>query len=382
MEGISREPASMGKARLQRAARCFVAALSTVAQTTLCGRLKRRYKRHVSKTKTASPKRKERPAQKTSAVARIPQAMSDALASVHAKAKVLSEALPFMQRYDSATVVVKYGGHAMGDPALAEAFARDIVLIKQAGVNPIVVHGGGPQIGSLLERLNIRSEFKGGLRVTDRATVEVVEMVLAGSVNKEIVAAINAQGGKAVGISGKDANLMRARRLERRFRDPASNIEQLVDLGFVGEPVAVDPHIIDVISKSDLIPVVAPIGVGPEGETLNINADTFAAALATATKAKRLLLLTDVDGVLDEQGQLIKSLTTAEAEELIENGTISAGMIPKIEGCLDVIAEGVEAVVIINGKVPHAVLLELFTEHGAGTLIERRRPKTTTRGVS
>jgi acetylglutamate kinase len=306
---------------------------------------------------------------------------SEALASVHAKAKVLSEALPFMQRYDSATVVVKYGGHAMGDPALAEAFARDIVLIKQAGVNPIVVHGGGPQIGLLLDRLNIRSEFKGGLRVTDRATVEVVEMVLAGSVNKEIVAAINAQGGKAVGISGKDANLMRAKRLERRFRDPDSNIEELVDLGFVGEPISVDPHIIDVISKSDLIPVVAPIGVGPEGETLNINADTFAAALAMATKAKRLLLLTDVDGVLDRNGQLIKSLTTAEAQELIESGTISGGMIPKIEGCLDVIAEGVEAVVIINGKVPHAVLLELFTEHGAGTLIERRRPKSATRGL-
>ncbi|HEV3242520.1 MAG TPA: acetylglutamate kinase [Methyloceanibacter sp.] len=280
-----------------------------------------------------------------------------------------------MQRYDNATVVVKYGGHAMGDLELATDFARDIVLIKQAGVNPIVVHGGGPQIGSLLERLNIKSEFKGGLRVTDRETVEVVEMVLAGSVNKEIVAAINAQGGKAVGISGKDANLMRAMRLERRFRDPDSNIDTILDLGFVGDPVAVDPHIIDVIIHSDLIPVIAPIGVGPEGETLNINADTFAAALGTALKAKRLLLLTDVAGVLDKSGHLIKSLTTAEAQELIEDGTISGGMIPKIESCLDVIAEGVEAVVIINGKVPHAVLLELFTEHGAGTLIERRARK-------
>jgi acetylglutamate kinase len=268
---------------------------------------------------------------------------------------------------------VKYGGHAMGDPGLSRDFARDIVLIKQSGVNPIVVHGGGPQIGSLLERLNIRSEFKGGLRVTDRETVEVVEMVLAGSVNKEIVAAINAEGGRAVGISGKDANLMRARRLERRFRDPDSNIEEIVDLGFVGEPIAVDPHIVDVISKSDLIPVIAPIGVGSGGETLNINADTFAGALAAAMKAKRLLLLTDVEGVLDRQGNLIKSLTSAEAQELIEDGTISGGMIPKIESCLDVIAEGVEAVVIINGRVPHAVLLELFTEHGAGTLIERRR---------
>jgi acetylglutamate kinase len=311
-----------------------------------------------------------------------PDHASEGIGSAHAKAKVLSEALPFMQRYDNATVVVKYGGHAMGDPELARDFARDIVLIKQSGVNPIVVHGGGPQIGSLLERLNIRSEFKGGLRVTDRETVEVVEMVLAGSVNKEIVAAINAEGGRAVGISGKDANLMRARRLERRFRDPDSNIEEIVDLGFVGEPIAVDPHIVDVISKSDLIPVIAPIGVGPSGETLNINADTFAGALASAMKAKRLLLLTDVEGVLDRQGQLIKALTTAEAQALIEDGTISGGMIPKIESCLDVIAEGVEAVVIINGKVPHAVLLELFTEHGAGTLIERRRRKGATRGAS
>jgi len=322
----------------------------------------------VSKTKSSPARAKD--------AARPSEA---GLSAVYANAKILSEALPFMQRYDNATVVVKYGGHAMGDPELAATFARDIVLIKQAGVNPIVVHGGGPQIGSLLERLNIKSEFKGGLRVTDRETVEVVEMVLAGSVNKEIVAAINAQGGKAVGISGKDANLMRAMRLERRVRDPDSNLDTILDLGFVGDPIAVDPHIIDVIIHSDLIPVIAPIGVGPEGETLNINADTFAAALATALKAKRLLLLTDVEGVLDEDGNLIKSLTTAEAQELIENGTISGGMIPKIESCLDVIAEGVEAVVIINGKVPHAVLLELFTEHGAGTLIERRARKGRTR---
>jgi acetylglutamate kinase len=327
----------------------------------------------VSKTKSS-------PAKHVEPSAPVPRQDEADLASIYANAKILSEALPFMQRYDNATVVVKYGGHAMGDPELAATFARDIVLIKQSGVNPIVVHGGGPQIGSLLERLNIRSEFKGGLRVTDRETVEVVEMVLAGSINKEIVAAINAQGGKAVGISGKDANLMRAMRIERRFRDPDSNIEEIVDLGFVGDPIAVDPHIIDVIIHSDLIPVIAPIGVGPEGETLNINADTFAAALATALKAKRLLLLTDVEGVLDKDGNLIKSLTTAEAQELIENGTISGGMIPKIESCLDVIAEGVEAVVIINGKVPHAVLLELFTEHGAGTLIERRARKGRARG--
>lgn len=301
-------------------------------------------------------------------------ALADSLGAVHAKAQILSEALPYMQRYDRQTVVVKYGGHAMGDPELAKDFARDIVLLKQAGVNPVVVHGGGPQIGRLLERLNIKSEFQGGLRVTDRQTVDVVEMVLAGSVNKEIVSAINDQGGKAVGICGKDANLMRAKRLQRRVRDPESNIERVLDLGFVGDPGLVEPHIIDVIINSDLIPVVAPIGVGPEGETLNINADTFAAAIAVALKAKRLLLLTDVDGVLDKEGQLIRSMTTAEAIKLIENGTITGGMIPKIESCMDVIAEGVEAVVIINGKVPHSVLLELFTEHGAGTLIERKRP--------
>jgi len=320
----------------------------------------------VAKTKSSPVKSKDAHASKAA-----PARAAELLASVHANAQVLSEALPFMQRYDSATVVVKYGGHAMGDPALAAAFARDIVLIKQAGVNPIVVHGGGPQIGSLLDRLNIRSEFKGGLRVTDRETVEVVEMVLAGSVNKEIVTAINAQGGKAVGISGKDANLMRAKRIERRWRDPDSNIEEILDLGFVGEPASVDPHIVDVIIHSDLIPVIAPIGVGPDGETLNINADTFAAALASAMKAKRLLLLTDVEGVLDKEGQLLKSLTTREALALIEDGTITGGMIPKIESCIAVVRSGVEAVVIINGKVPHAVLLELFTEHGAGTLIER-----------
>jgi acetylglutamate kinase len=323
----------------------------------------------VAKTKTSPAKSKD-PAPNDAAAD-----LTDVLASVHAKAKVLSEALPYMQRYDRQTVVVKYGGHAMGDPELARDFARDIVLLKQAGVNPVVVHGGGPQIGALLGRLNIKSEFKGGLRITDRETVDVVEMVLAGSVNKEIVSAINDQGGKAVGISGKDANLMRAKRLERRVRDPGSNIEQVMDLGFVGDPAVVEPHIVDVIIHSDLIPVIAPIGVGPDGETLNINADTFAAALAVAMKAKRLLLLTDVEGVLDKSGALIKSLTSAEAQALIEDGTISGGMIPKIEGCLDVIAEGVEAVVIINGKVPHAVLLELFTEHGAGTLIERRRAR-------
>ncbi len=295
------------------------------------------------------------------------------------QASVLAEALPHMQRYDRQVVVVKYGGHAMGDAALAAAFAQDIVLLKQAGVNPIVVHGGGPQIANMLKRLELKSEFVHGLRVTDKPTVEVVEMVLAGLINKDIVTAINRQGGKAVGISGKDANLMIARKITE-MPDPESNLMQAVDIGYVGDPAEVNPHIVEVISGSDLIPVIAPVGISRDGETLNINADTFAAALATALKAKRLLLLTDVEGVLDRSGQLIKSLTTAEAQRLIEDGTISGGMIPKIEGCLDVIAEGVEAVVIINGRVPHAVLLELFTEHGAGTLIERRRPRSSTRG--
>lgn len=287
----------------------------------------------------------------------------------HDQARILSRALPYMQRYDRQTIIVKYGGHAMGDRTLAADFARDIVLLKQAGVNPIVVHGGGPQIGAMLERLKIKSEFAHGLRVTDAATVEIVEMVLAGSINKQIVAALNAEGGKAVGISGKDANLMIARKLQRGVADPDSNIENVVDLGFVGEPETVNPHIVDVMTKSDLIPVIAPIGVSGNGETFNINADIFAGALAAAMQAKRLLLLTDVAGVLDKKGALITRMTIAKARELIADGTISGGMIPKIESSISVVEAGVEAVVIINGKVPHAVLLELFTDHGAGTFL-------------
>ena len=289
----------------------------------------------------------------------------------HTHAVILSEALPFMQRYDQQIVVVKYGGHAMGNEALADCFASDIVLLEQSGVKPIVVHGGGPQIGKLLDRLQIRSEFADGLRVTDAATIEVVEMVLAGSINKQIVAAINKAGGRACGISGKDANLLIAKKLERRVRDPNSNIEKVIDLGFVGEPEQVNPRIVAVIAGGDLIPVIAPIGASREGVTYNINADTFASALASAMKAKRLLLLTDVAGVLDKKGALIPKLTVSEARALIADGTISGGMIPKVEGCIDVVEAGVEGVVIINGKVPHAVLIELFTKHGAGTLIER-----------
>jgi acetylglutamate kinase len=286
-------------------------------------------------------------------------------------AEILSEALPYMQRYDQATVVIKYGGHAMGDAKLAESFARDIVMLEQASVKPVVVHGGGPQIARLLKRLDIKSEFSGGLRVTDAATVEVVEMVLAGSINKQIVCEINQLGGHACGISGKDGNLMLAKKLTRTEVDPDSNIERIVDLGFVGEPEEVNPRIVQTLSAKEFIPVVAPLGVGRDGVTYNINADTFASALAAALKAKRLLLLTDVAGVLDKNKKLIHRLSVTEAKAMIADGTISGGMIPKVEGCLHVIEQGVEGVVILDGRVPHAVLLELFTEHGVGTLIER-----------
>ena len=286
-------------------------------------------------------------------------------------AEILSEALPYMQRYDQATVVIKYGGHAMGDAKLAESFARDIVMLEQASVKPVVVHGGGPQIANLLARLGIKSQFSGGLRVTDEATVEVVEMVLAGTINKQIVCQINQLGGHACGISGKDGNLLIAKKLARTEVDPDSNIERVVDLGFVGEPEEVNPRIVQVLSAKEFIPVVSPLGVGRDGTTYNINADTFASALAGALKAKRLLLLTDVAGVLDQNGKLIHRLTVSEAKAMMADGTITGGMIPKIEGCLSVIEQGVEGVVILDGRVPHAVLLELFTEHGVGTLIER-----------
>ena len=283
--------------------------------------------------------------------------------------RLLSEALPYMRRYAGATFVVKYGGHAMGNPELADLFARDIVLLKQVGINPIVVHGGGPQIARMQERLNIKSDFIDGLRVTDAATVEVVEMVLAGSINKEIVTAINKAGGRAIGLCGKDANLIRAKRLQRTKRDPDSNIEKVLDLGFVGEPTIVDATLLRELSKNDVIPVIAPIGVGDEGETYNINADTAAGAIAGAMAASRFLLLTDVAGVLDGSKTLIQDMTRARAEELIADGTIAGGMIPKVETCLDAVNAGVEAAIILDGRTPHAVLLEIFTERGAGTLI-------------
>ncbi|SDP59821.1 N-acetylglutamate kinase [Filomicrobium insigne] len=288
--------------------------------------------------------------------------------SAHVQARILAEALPHLIRYDEQYVVIKFGGHAMGDAALSQAFAQDIVYLKQSGVNPIVVHGGGPQIARMLDKLAIQSSFVNGLRVTDKPTVEVVEMVLAGAINKEIVSAINQQGGKAVGICGKDANLMIAERITE-IPDPTSNLMQAVDIGYVGDPVEVNPHIVDVISNSDLIPVIAPVGLSRSGETLNINADSFASALAAKMKVKRLLLLTDVAGVLDKNKNLVASLSVDEARQLIRNGTISGGMIPKVEGCIEVVEAGVEAVVIIDGRVPHCVLLELFTEHGIGTLV-------------
>lgn len=289
------------------------------------------------------------------------------------EAEILSYALPFMQRYAGRTVVVKYGGNAMGDESLGKAFCRDIALLKQAGVHPVVVHGGGPQIGSMLERMNIKSEFKDGLRVTDQATIEVVEMVLAGSINKSIVASINAEGARAVGLCGKDGNMVLVEKLRRTSVDPNSNIERIVDLGFVGEPKEVDSTVLDLVIEAGLIPVVAPVCFGRDGKTYNVNADTFAGVLASALDAKRLLFLTDIEGVLDNDKNLIKELTIKDAEALIKDGTINGGMIPKVRTCIDALGdedEGVEGVVIVNGKKPHAVLLELFTEHGAGTIIK------------
>ncbi len=287
------------------------------------------------------------------------------------KARTLSEALPFFRQHAGETFVIKYGGHAMGDEDLALLFARDVVLLRQVGINPVVVHGGGPQIGQMLDRLKIKSEFIDGLRVTDQATVDIVEMVLAGSINKQIVTAINQAGGFAVGLSGKDGQLIRARKVRRKQRDPDSNIEKMLDLGFVGEPAEINPHVLNFFEQSDIIPVIAPTGVGASGETYNINADTAAGAIAAAAGASRLLFLTDVAGVLDKQGNLIPDMTAAQARHLIADGTITGGMIPKVETCLEAVDRGVEAAVILDGRVPHAMLLELFTPHGAGTLIRR-----------
>ena len=283
------------------------------------------------------------------------------------QARILMQALPHMLHYDDTIVVVKYGGHAMGDEATARNFARDMVLLEQSGVNPVVVHGGGPQIGAMLNKLGIKSEFADGLRVTDKATVEVVEMVLAGAINKQIVGYINNAGGRAIGLCGKDGNMVTARKVQKNESDG----KPPVDLGFVGEPAKVDATVLEQVLGRELIPVLAPVALGEEGDTYNVNADTFAGAIAGALGAKRLLLLTDVPGVLDKDKNLIKQLRISEIPALIADGTITGGMIPKVETCIYAIERGVEGVVILDGKLPHAVLIELLTDLGAGTLITR-----------
>lgn len=288
-----------------------------------------------------------------------------------AKAETLTEALPYLQRYAGATFVVKYGGHAMGDAELARDFAEDVVLLKAVGINPVVVHGGGPQIGAMLSQLGVESSFVDGLRVTDAQTAKVAEMVLSGAINKELVAWIGAAGGRAIGISGKDAGFVRAVKVARTTRDPDSNIERAVDLGFVGEPAAIDRRVLDTISAAGMIPVVAPIGIGDDGMTYNINADTMAGAIASAMGASRLFLLTDVAGVLDQQGELLTDLDPARIEALRRDGTVRGGMIPKLETCVAAVSAGVDAAVILDGRVPHAMLLEIFTRSGAGTLVHR-----------
>jgi acetylglutamate kinase len=288
----------------------------------------------------------------------------DATADALQQARILTQALPHMLRYDDTIVVVKYGGHAMGDDSVARDFSRDMVMLEQSGVNPVVVHGGGPQIGAMLKKLGIASQFSDGLRVTDKATMDIVEMVLAGAINKQIVGFINAEGGRAIGLCGKDGRMVTAAKLSR---SEASG----VDLGFVGEPVKVDTTVLDQVLGRELIPVLAPIAQGPGGDTYNINADTFAGAIAGALGAKRLLFLTDVPGVLDKDKKLIEELRVGDIPGLIADGTITGGMIPKVETCMYAIERGVEGVVILDGKLPHAVLIELLTDHGAGTLITR-----------
>ncbi|NBR02096.1 MAG: acetylglutamate kinase [Alphaproteobacteria bacterium] len=283
---------------------------------------------------------------------------------------MLVEALPFMRRYSEQTIVVKFGGHAMGETEYVAAFAADIALLDQVGARPVVVHGGGPQIGEMLAKLEIESNFVDGLRVTDEATISVVEMVLAGGINKALVAAIARAGGRAVGISGKDGGLIRARKLLGKSRTEGSAIEQAIDLGFVGEPEQINTDVLDALNAGDLIPVVAPVGSDAAGETYNINADTAAGAIAAALGATRMLMLTDVAGVLDKEGELITELTVSQAESLIRDGTVSGGMIPKVETCINAVLGGAEAAVIMDGRAPHALLVELFTEHGMGTIIK------------
>ena len=294
-------------------------------------------------------------------------------AALLAKAETLTEALPYLQRYAGKTFVIKYGGHAMGDPEAARDFAEDVVLLKAVGINPVVVHGGGPQIGRMLKRLGVESRFVDGLRVTDAETAEVAEMVLAGSINKQIVGWIAAAGGRAVGISGKDAGLVQAEKVGRTDPDRSQGIERHVDLGFVGEPVAVDRRLIDSLTRDGIVPVIAPVASGADGHTYNINADTMAGAIAAALGAARFFLLTDVAGVLDKAGALLTDLSPADVAALDEDGTILGGMIPKLQTCVAAVQAGVGAAVILDGRVPHGMLLEIFTRRGAGTLVSAAR---------
>ena len=284
-------------------------------------------------------------------------------------AKTVSEALPYIQRFAGQTFVIKYGGHAMGDERTAETFARDIVMLKTIGINPVVVHGGGPQIGAMLERMKIQSSFVDGLRVTDEATVDIVEMVLSGSINKQIVTAINQAGGTAIGISGKDGNLIHCEKLKRTKKDPDSNIEKVLDLGFVGEPTKVNAPVVRAMTDAGVIPVIAPIGMGKDGETYNINADTAAGALASALKAHKLMMLTDVPGILTKEKQLISEINAAEIDALLADGTITGGMIPKVETCVNALRSGVKQAHILDGRIPHVLLIEVFTAGGASTMI-------------
>ena len=292
--------------------------------------------------------------------------MDDAIAQM----QTMIGALPYLKRYDDQIVVVKYGGHAMGEEETALRFGRDIALLEQVGVNPVVVHGGGPQINAMLARLGVKSTFVQGLRVTDQQMVEVVEMVLCGTVNKQVAESITRAGALAVGISGKDGGLITARKATRTVKDPGSNIEQVLDLGLVGEPETVDTRVLELLIGADIIPVIAPVGVGADGQTYNINADTVSGAVAGALKAVRMLMLTDVPGVLDADKNFIPEMTVAQARQGIADGWIAGGMIPKVETCIYAVERGVQGAVILDGRVPHAVLRELFTDGGAGTLIK------------
>jgi len=287
------------------------------------------------------------------------------------KADLLTETLPFMKRYANKVIVVKFGGNAMGKKEYITSFANDIVLLQQVGMLPVVVHGGGPQIGEMLSKLKIKTEFINGLRVTDSATIDVVEMVLSGVTNKSIVTAISNSGAKSVGISGKDGNLITAKRLIKIDENSDSNLEKVIDLGYVGEPEKIDPQVIKALINEKMIPVIAPVGMGNDGLTYNINADTAAGAISAAMKASRMIMLTDVTGVLDKNGNLIPDLTIDQALELIEKKVVVGGMIPKVKTCIDAVQGGAEASVIMDGRMPHSLLLELFTEHGVGTIIRK-----------